>query len=255
LVLERVTENCLNPDITRKHLKAIAAAAERNKGLGFTSRLGKLGEPEEVLDDQGRPRKRYLVRLRVSEGKARMPEIAEERFAHVLDVLKKAAGAKEPGEWKVVSVKKGDKAQMPQEKKGSPTDGLFFGPRPPFLPPDLIDDVVRASMADIYEREAHIRILNDAVQTLVATNGEIRAHTILYGLPGGCKSTLLERLREVYNAGQRVERMSWIDAPTMTQAGFEGLLLEQADAGMLPEILVIEEGEKCERTSCFPWGP
>jgi hypothetical protein len=185
LVLERVTENCLNPDIMRRHLKAIAAAAERNKGLGFTSRLGKLGEPEEVLDDQGRPRKRYLVRLRLSEQKARSPEVAEERFGHVLDVLKKAAGAKERGEWKVVSVKKGDKAQMPEGKKGPPADGLFFGPRPPFNPPDLMDEVMQASLAGIYERNAPIRVLNDAVQTLLATNGEIRAHTILYGLPGG----------------------------------------------------------------------
>src|SRR3954447_13040951 len=94
LLLERTTENALNPEIARRHLKYIAAGAERNRSLGFTGRVGKLpAEPEVVMED-GQEKKRYLVRLRLEENKARTPELAEERFAHVRSVVEKCARSK-----------------------------------------------------------------------------------------------------------------------------------------------------------------
>src|SRR3954452_13743531 len=99
LLLERKTENALNPDIARKNLKHIAAAAERNKSLGFRARVGKLADPAIVLED-GQERKRYVVRLRIEENKARSPEVAEERFAHVRGQVEKAARSKG---WNVIS--------------------------------------------------------------------------------------------------------------------------------------------------------
>lgn len=48
LGLDRKTENRLNPETTRRHLKEIAQAAERNKTNGFTARLGRLDDPQEI---------------------------------------------------------------------------------------------------------------------------------------------------------------------------------------------------------------
>ena len=82
------------------------------------------------------------------------------------------------------------------------------------------------------------------MQTHVLTQGDIRAHTILYGLPGGCKSTLLERLKPLYD--DEVERMVFMDATSMTKAGLESWLLEQVEARSLPDLMVFEELEKVE---------
>ncbi len=187
LLLERKTENALNPDIARKHLRFIASSAERNKSLGFTSRAGKLGEPETVLED-GKEKKRYVVRLRLEESKARSPEVAEERFAHIKAVVEKCAHSKG---WTVLSER---------DEQGADTLGpVPAGPRPPFRPPELTPEVLASHFRDVYDRDAQLRLINDAVQTHIITNGEIRAHTVLYGLPGGCKSTVLERLKHLYD--------------------------------------------------------
>jgi hypothetical protein len=74
----------------RKHLRAIAAAAGRNRAHGFAARLGRL-KVEEVSD--GRFRWRYSVRLRVSEQRARTPEAAEQRFAQVRKNIERKAAA------------------------------------------------------------------------------------------------------------------------------------------------------------------
>lgn len=233
LLLERTSENALNTDIARKHLKGIAAAAGRNKSLGFEARVGKLNEPEVVLEEGGLERKRYLVRLRVEESKARTPEVAEERFAHVRGVIEKCARSKG---WTVLS--------EPDTQAQDSLAPVLAGPRPPFRPAELTADVLAAHFADVYDRDAQLRLINDAVQTHVLTNGEIRAHTILYGLPGGAKTTVLERLKPLYD--DEHERMVFMDATSMTKAGLENWLLERAETRSLPEIMVFEELEKVE---------
>jgi hypothetical protein len=233
LLLERRTENALNPETARKHLKLIEAAAERNRSLGFKGRAGKLGEPEVILE-AGQEKKCYFVRLRLEESKARTPEVAEERFRHVRAVVEKCARSKG---WAVLSERNGHEAE---QGKG----GGLSGPRPPFVPVELTPEVLAAHFADVYDREAQLRILNDAVQTHVLTGGDIRAHTILFGLPGGCKSTLLERLKPLYD--DEVERMVFMDATSMSKAGLENWLLERAEARDMPDLMVFEELEKVE---------
>src|SRR3954452_1364475 len=232
LLLERKAENALNPDIARKNLKHIAAAAERNKSLGFRGRVGKVADPEIVLED-GQERKRYLVRLRIEENKARSPEGAEERVAHGRSVIEKCAHSRG---WGVISER--------DEQGGESLAPVLAGPRPPFRPPELTPEVLASHFRDVYERDAQLRLINDAVQTHVLTGGDIRAHTILFGLPGGCKSTLLERLKPLYDDDH--ERMVFMDATSMTKAGLENWLLEQIEIKSLPEIMVFEEIEKVE---------
>jgi hypothetical protein len=236
LVLERKTENALNPDIARRHLKYVAAAAERNKSLGFTARVGKLADPEVVLEC-GQERKRYLVKLRLEESKARGDEAARERFEHVRGVVERAARSKG---WAILAGAAGFAAGDTPAEAATPAE-----PRTPFVPTDLTPGVIAERFADVYERDAHLRLLNDAVQTHSVTRGEIRAHTILFGLPGGCKSSLLERLKPIYDDA-KFERMKIMDASTMTKAGLERWVLERAEADLLPEILAFEEIEKVD---------
>jgi hypothetical protein len=233
LLLERKTENALNHDIARRHLRCIADAAERNRGLGFVARVGKLADPQEVFED-GQARKRYLVKLRLEESKARSEDVARERFRHVRAVVEKCARSKG---WAVLDAD----AAASDADDARP---VLATPRTPFRPPPLTPEVLATHFADVYDRDAQLRLIDDAVQTHVLTGGDIRAHCILFGLPGGCKSTLLERLKPLYD--DEHERMVFMDATSMTKAGLENWLIEQAEAKSLPEILVIEEIEKVD---------
>jgi hypothetical protein len=79
-------ENALHEATVKKHLRAIAAAAGRNRAHGFAARLGR-------LKVEGRFRWRYSVRLRVSERRARTPELAEQRFVQVRKNIERKAAA------------------------------------------------------------------------------------------------------------------------------------------------------------------
>lgn len=196
-----------------------------------------MGEPEEIYE--GKLRKRYAVRLKVEESKARSPETAEKRFARVLAGVEKRAAR---FGWAVLSQGKGGAAA--DEKAPAAVSEASFTPRTPFRPPVLTDGLLAERFDDIYDRGAHLRVINDAVQTHALTAGGLRAHTLLYGEPGGCKSSLLERLKTVYD--DDFERMVFLDATTMSKAGFERWILEHSEAGTLPEVVVLEEIEKVD---------
>src|SRR4051794_40053662 len=92
LVLERRTKNRLNADITRKKLRQIAAAAERNRAMGFTGRVGKLGEPELVTDEDAGEVWRYRVKLRLEKAGAEGEDV-DGQFRQVLAVVSRLAEA------------------------------------------------------------------------------------------------------------------------------------------------------------------
>jgi hypothetical protein len=83
-----------------------------------------------------------------------------------------------------------------------------------------------------------LRLNNDSVQTAVATGWDVRDHVLLYGPPGGCKSTLFEKLKAFYERGEvldRVgERVGFIDMTAATKAGLESWILNQAEGGTPP---------------------
>jgi hypothetical protein len=252
LTLERKSENRLCEETVRKHVKHIAKVAERNAALGFRGRAGKLGEPQIVFED-GQEKKRYFVRLRLEESKARTPEIGQQRFEHIRRQIERFAGKKG---WKIIDTEGGNQEVVgrinPSVLEDQVLGEVQAEPRTPFRPRELTPEIIRDFFADIYERDSHLRIINDAVQTHVLTNGDLRSHTLLYGEPGGCKSTLLERLKPLYD--DQFERLAFIDTSTATKAGLERWILEHAQARVLPEILVLEEIEKCDKDNLLALG-
>ncbi len=197
IILQRKSENKLNVDTVRKHLRAIADEAEKNKTFGFTGKVGKLAEPEDIVE--GSLRYRYRVRVRLEESKAGAPEISQERYEHIRGLVERSARIYK---WDIINEHGGGKVEQGRVTVDGAADSLLpvvAAVRPPFHPAILTPEVIAQHFADIYERDPHLRLINDVVQTHVATNGELRAHTILYGLPGGCKTTLLERLKLLYD--------------------------------------------------------
>lgn len=71
-----------------------------------------------------------------------------------------------------------------------------------------------------------------------------RSHVLLKGKPAGCKTRLFERFKAWYEKDSKAERVLFVDAHVMTEAGLENYLLDRAESGSLPEIIVLEEIEK-----------
>jgi replication-associated recombination protein RarA len=124
----------------------------------------------------------------------------------------------------------------------------------PFCPADLTETVIRREFADVYQREAHLRLINDSIRLAVETDWNVRVHTLLYGPPGGCKTTLFEKLKTLFEQGEEVERVGFIDMTAATKAGLETWILSQAEEKLLPEILVLEEIEKCDKDNLMALG-
>lgn len=243
LVLERLSLNKLNSDITRKKLRKIGAAAERNKALGFVGRIGKIGEPElTVVNDE--EAYRYRVKLRLEKTNSRGDEeAAEKQYGHILAIVERCASSQG---WRIVSPRETTPSE--QESKAGMGAVAALTERPRFVVPELTQEVMNTFFAGIYEREEQIRNIHAAVQMAQDTNGEIIPHVLLYGRPGACKTKLTEHFKAWYDSTPGdVERVKFVDCTTMTQAGVENWLLDQASDGSLPEVLVLDEVEKQDK--------
>lgn len=232
LLLEKKARSPLDDGRARRKLREISEVAQKNKTLGFTVKLGKLGDPE-ILLEEGDQVYRYFVRLRLIKKSVRDERVAENHFRVMAAILGRTAS--QDG-WRVV--------EMGEET------GVG---RVPFCPPELTDEVLSTYFHGVYEREPHIRIIHDA--TVAYTDSlrlnEVdpsvpicRNHVLLYGRPAGCKTTLFERFKRWYEDGSEVERVMFLDAHTTSKAGLENYLLALGEEGNLPEFIVLEEIEK-----------
>lgn len=115
---------------------------------------------------------------------------------------------------------------------------IEFKPREKFK----ISNLDFSKFNGIYQREPHIRIIHDTINSYIASGTKKRSHTLLWGEPASCKTTLFERFKILYD--DDIERVYFIDGPTLTKAGFENWLIDKSQSDSLPEIIVIEEIEK-----------
>jgi hypothetical protein len=232
--------------VTRQKLRRIAAAAERNKSLGFAGRVGKVDEPTLVIDEVTRAEVyRYLVKLRLEKASVRSPTAAQSQFEHVLGVVSRCAQSEG---WKVV--------EHTKDGEESPFLWPTREPRPEWAVPPLTDEVMATFFQGVYERDEHIRIIHDAVIDYVTTlaawrkdhSVEVaRSHLLLKGKPAGAKTTLFERFKKWYEtASPGADHVTFVDMQTATKAGLENWLLDQAERGDLADIVVLEEIEKLQ---------
>lgn len=238
VLLERRTQNRLNEDVTKKKLRHIAAAAERNKAFNFRARVSKWSEPVEILGEDQQPQYLYRMKIRLEKVNVRSTDAANKQYERILGVATKSANRHQ---WQVV-----DGSYSPGVEEGSEKEALepIVEPRPVFQLPDLTEDAILRHFSGVYERDAHIRLVHDSMKTYSKTGGATRSHILLHGLPAGCKTTLFKRFKSFYEEGSEVERVVMVDGPTMSKAGLENWLLDLAESGLLPEVVIIEEIEK-----------
>src|SRR5262249_39683772 len=207
---------------------------------GFPARPGTLGEPEEIFDDEaGEKRYRYLVRMRVEKPGQHLTQEVERQFDFVLSSLSKAASSEG---WTV-------RTRVPSLVGGGPDEegqAAKKRTRPPLIVPYLTEDVKKTFFAGVYERDAHLRVIHDAISSYADSlsrwqkDGETpicRSHILLKGKPAAAKTTLFERLKAWLEHDSPVERITFIDLHMATKAGFADWLLEKAEQNELAEIV------------------
>ena len=222
--LERTSVNRLNSSITKKNLRKFLRSIQRRRSLQFNIALSKLLEP--LLENN---KYKYNIKLRLIS-QTDDKEETEKNLVRILEIIKRNTYIKD---WNII----------PEFDINTNINSSNEG-RSPFIVPELTPDVYQSYFNDIYEREAHIRLIHDSIQMFARTQGQRRSHILLYGKPASCKTTLFERFKIWYEQNSSVERVVFIDGPTLTKAGFENWILEKSGEGDLPEILVIEEVEK-----------
>lgn len=263
IVLTRRTVNKTNYQITTKALKWVAGAATVNKKLGFTARLKKLEEPD-TLPAQSADDSVWLYHARIRLEREGDPNLdtVKKALEHVMGRLRKRAEKKG---WTVEGQPSVGRAgpslshdnhdshgQQDQQDQAETQDKEMVDPFPPFVLPGLDDEIMRDHFGDIYERDAHIRIVHRAVETSLNSHGKVLSHVLLYGLPGACKTKLMESFKTFYEKDEQgtFERVAFVDGTTMSKAGLEKYLLALAGTGTnkstnrLPVVLVVDEIEK-----------
>lgn len=244
LLLIRKSKNRLNPDITRRKLKKVAEAASRNRTLGFEAKVGKLEDPVLVIDEATKEEVHcYRVRIRLIKESVRNQNTVDEKFQHVLRVLTRCANSEG---WSV-SVDTPHQGLVKQEKGEGE---VVVSPEPirlPFKPPALTKEVFGTFFAGVYERDAHIRTIHDALRACVDSHGEILSHVLLYGLPGAAKTVMCKRFKSWYEQDlpeDAAQRVLFTNNISTTKAGLENMLLGLAEEKALPYLLIMDEIEK-----------
>ncbi len=251
ILLERRTKNRLNPEITQRKLRSIAKLAEDKPSLKCDGHVSKLREPKKIIDQETHE-ELYLYSARIvvqSTLMAPAADVDESFRRHLFEPIK--GYAKSEG-WDVLS----DLSVTTDSISGIVNQNLYShqvadyseseAQREMFELPKLDDNAYEQFFNGVYEREAHIRMIHDSMLAYARSNGEQRSHILLEGRPACCKTILFERFKAFYenDAPEGVERVAFIDGPTMSKAGLENWMLTAAMSNKLPEVICVEEIEK-----------
>jgi hypothetical protein len=267
--LERTIRRPLPIRSFRGVLSGLVGSIGRYSVAGFTGKALPMREGVEFLDPQtSKGMYRHALTIRVNYDEVTQPEKFEERRKEITGILIKAGMADSRRKWLVPGT-----PENPEETRVSmaacvPTSHWDIpkvdadasdSPRPTFVPPESLSEATeRGVFEGIYDREFHIHAIHLSVldyfdslraHAIDPRNEVARNHTLLYGKPASCKTTVLKAFKAWYERDSDVERVLFIDAHTMTKAGLENFLLEKARSRELPEIIVLEEIEKHEPTN------
>lgn len=230
LVLERYSTNKLNEASLKKQIDGITNACEnRPAAKGVTAKRGKVEGPVEVADN-GATRKKYSFTLTLTRAEYKSETAARTTVEAAQKFVSQAADAQG---WVCL----GQLADV--ENKQAATEN-----RAPLVLPPLNDEAFKTIFGHIKERTAHIRLMYKSLETFVETDREERNHTLLYGQPAAAKTILIKTFKHWLELDDGVERITMLNATTLSKAGLESWILDKAQTGLLPEILWINELEK-----------
>jgi hypothetical protein len=232
LAIERRLTNRMPETRVHDHrLEITKAANNRSSAHGVKGRSSKVEGPIEEINDQGQKLQRYTFTVRLEKAEYKTEESANKALDGAENFVRQAA---ERVGWLCMGEKAAVEAAIQAEES-----------RPPFVLPPLTQKVMNEVFEGIRERDAHIRLMYRSVKAYVDSAREVRNHTLLYGEPAAAKTMIVKRFKAWFDSvDDGVERITCVNATTLSKAGIEKWILERGQIRMLPEILFINELEK-----------
>ncbi len=221
LTLERKSVNRLNEDITRRKIRSIVRPVKEAVNVGRKVNVATVSDG-------------YVnsISIRINRDD---PSI----LAKITERASKIGWALSDGQPQAAFISEG------------PTELITTGTssKPPFKPPELTPDAMERYFGDIYEREAHIRLIQDSVNNFISSGAKLRSHVLLFGEPSAAKSSLFKKFVQWYDESENNQwnRIMKIDGHTTSKAGLENTLISLYNNRTMPEILLIEEIEKRDK--------
>jgi hypothetical protein len=236
VIVEKYSVNTLNKVKLKEQVDAITHSAKnRTQAAGVTGRTEDFEGPlSKVNPSTGKDENYYRFRIVLEKTKFRSDTAAAKCLEAAKKFVKRAA---ENRQWNFV----GEASEI-EEKQAAKDNRL------PLKLPELTEERYKKYFGHIKERGAHIRLLYRTVQTYIETKGDERNHTLFFGEPAAAKTIMLKAFKQFIEEeeGLGVERITMVNATTLTKAGIEKWLLERAQIGLLPDILWINELEKTD---------
>lgn len=231
LHVSKKSQNNLSATILSKHVKEISEATKNRQQANGIQVLA-----EEIVTTKTDDGFTYSFLLKLARPIQRSEGQARKAMEAAIKFISRAAEARQ---WTAK-----DEADV-QESKSIAED------RPPFTVPELTQENINKYFKGIYDRESHLRIINDSVVNAVKTNFNDRQHVLLYGMPAVAKTVLVKRFKSMYEDGSDIERVAIINSTTTSRAGLENWLLEKSKDKILPEIIFFDEIEKQPETNIY----
>lgn len=232
IFVERQTTNQLNPDKLQNQYQEIVHCLKNRPSAGNTK--SKATPVNTIACEAGGYRYGFVVTLMIEPKRSETAAIKMLEKAKL--ILIRAATNRS---WTAKDLAESKEAAQVAQERG------------PLVVGELSKEILQKYFGDVYEREAHLRVINRNSQIYTSTKGKERNHTILWGLPASAKSILFKGLKNWYEDGDETERVAIVSAPSISKSGLENWILEKARDGVLPEILCFDEIEKYELENLY----
>jgi len=232
IFVERSTTNQLNADKLQNQYQEIVHCLKNRPSAGTTK--AKATPVNTINCEGGGYRYGFVVTLTVEPKRSETAAIRMLEKAKLL-VIRAAMNRS----WSAKDLAESRESKQVAEERG------------PLVVGELSKEILQKYFGDVYEREAHLRVINRNSQIYVGTKGRERCHTLLYGLPASAKTILFKGLKSWYEAGDDTERVAIVSATSISKSGLENWILEKARDGVLPEILCFDEIEKYDMDNLY----
>ncbi len=220
--LDRTSKKKVNAKTIKNGLEKICQFINKVSSLSLTSKIRSVHKPKVQISTDGETYYLYQCQLEINNRNN-----DEEEFKKILKKTQTKISGKS---WSILEVV-GDKQK---EIKGVE-----------LVVPPLTPEVVSKYFDKIYDRDPHIRIINDIL--VDSFKNKKPKHLLLYGDASSCKTTILKKFKDWYeieNPKYGKEIISILDGTTLTKAGLENWIIDKTNEGNLPGAIVIEEIEK-----------
>lgn len=244
--LEKFSHNKLNIiSVGSGLLNSLKRVKRTAQDYGVRINSPEFFEPETVIDDS-KTNYRYISKILLKKKGNNFSDARNNLETVEYELIKKA----EANGWRLCST------TPIGEKVSSIVNTAKI--RPKFMLSKMTDNLIDKYFGEeLYDMNHLVRLIHDSISLFQLTEGQKRFHTLLFGPPACGKTSVLLKLKELYeqedlklrleqdNGAELVERVTVVDGTSFTKAGIIADFVNRSNEQAISEIFLIEEIEKC----------